>query len=154
MKIATMQHCKFVLPQPLYTCQSNKKTVSIHIYTDMRIIIIQSRMPKKWITKFINFFNQHIKQKRPLTISLMWSKSIKLYGKHLAYRSMTREAWSTHSTFDLTAWKPKKLITPDIEYLKGIKSDRKDIKTFVSFNALFKLVVMNHLINFAVPFKL
>lgn len=81
-----------------------------------------------------NFFNQHIKQKRPLTISLMWSKSIKLYGKPLAYRLMTREAWSTHSTFDLTAWKPKKLLTPDIEYLKGIKSDRKDIKTFVSFN--------------------
>lgn len=82
-----------------------------------------------------NFFNQHIKQKRPLTISLMWSKSIKLYGKHLVYRLTTREAWSTHSTFDVTAWKPKNLLTPDIEYLKGIKSDRKDIKTFVSFNA-------------------
>lgn len=84
----------------------------------------------------------------------MWSKLIKLYGKYLVYWLMIREVWFMYLIFDFMVWKLKKLIIFDIEYLKGIKLDWKDIKIFVLFNVLFKLVVMNYLINFVVLFKL
>lgn len=84
----------------------------------------------------------------------MWSKLIKLYGKYLVYWLMIREVWFMYLIFDFMVWKLKKLLIFDIEYLKGIKLDWKDIKIFVLFNGLFKLVVMNYLINFVVLFKL
>lgn len=84
----------------------------------------------------------------------MWSKLIKLYGKYLVYWLMIREVWFMYLIFDFMVWKLKKLLIFDIEYLKGIKLDWKDIKIFVLFNVLFKLVVMNYLINFVVLFKL
>lgn len=80
----------------------------------------------------------------------MWSKLIKLYGKYLVYWLMIREVWFMYLIFDFMVWKLKKLLIFDIEYLKGIKLDWKDIKIFVLFNVLFKLVVM----NFVVLFKL
>lgn len=84
----------------------------------------------------------------------MWSKLIKLYGKYLVYWLMIREVWFMYLIFDVMVWKLKNLLIFDIEYLKGIKLDWKDIKIFVLFNVLFKLVVMNYLINFVVLFKL
>lgn len=84
----------------------------------------------------------------------MWSKLIKLYGKYLVYWLMIREVWFMYFIFDFMVWKLMKLLIFDIEYLKGIKLDWKDIKIFVLFNVLFKLVVMNYLINFVVLFKL
>lgn len=84
----------------------------------------------------------------------MWSKLIKLYGKYLVYWLMIREVWFMYLIFDFMVWKLKKLLIFDIEYLKGIKLDWKNIKIFVLFNVLFKLVVMNYLINFVVLFKL
>lgn len=84
----------------------------------------------------------------------MWSKLIKLYGKYLVYWLMIREVWFMYLIFDFMVWKLKNLLIFDIEYLKGIKLDWKDIKIFVLFNVLFKLVVMNYLINFVVLFKL
>lgn len=84
----------------------------------------------------------------------MWSKLIKLYGKYLVYWLMIREVWFLYLIFDFMVWKLKNLLIFDLEYLKGIKLDWKDIKIFVLFNVLFKLVVMNYLINFVVLFKL
>lgn len=84
----------------------------------------------------------------------MWSKLIKLYGKYLVYWLMIREVWFMYFIFDFMVWKLMKLLIFDIEYLKGIKLDWKNIKIFVLFNVLFKLVVMNYLINFVVLFKL
>lgn len=84
----------------------------------------------------------------------MWSKLIKLYGKYLVYWLMIREVWFMYLIFDFIVWKLKNLLIFDLEYLKGIKLDWKDIKIFVLFNVLFKMVVMNYLINFVVLFKL
>lgn len=84
----------------------------------------------------------------------MWSKLIKLYGKYLVYWLMIREVWFLYLIFDFMVWKLKNLLIFDLEYLKGIKLDWKDIKIFVLFNVLFKMVVMNYLINFVVLFKL
>lgn len=64
----------------------------------------------------------------------MWSKLIKLYGKYLVYRLMIREVWFMYLIFDFMVWKLKNLLIFDIEYLKGIKLDWKDIKIFVLFN--------------------
>lgn len=64
----------------------------------------------------------------------MWSKLIKLYGKYLVYWLMIREVWFMYLIFDVMVWKLKNLLIFDIEYLKGIKLDWKDIKIFVLFN--------------------
>lgn len=64
----------------------------------------------------------------------MWSKLIKLYGKYLVYWLMIREVWFMYLIFDFIVWKLKNLLIFDLEYLKGIKLDWKDIKIFVLFN--------------------
>lgn len=64
----------------------------------------------------------------------MWSKLIKLYGKYLVYWLMIREVWFMYLIFDFIVWKLKNLLIFDLEYLKGIKLDWKDIKIFFLFN--------------------